>query len=514
MQDPFADNSNNRLQREVQVWMAGLACLLVAFLYLAVKRMAGPNEEFPAHVLQSGVAHVTAPIGHSPNFPPPLNPPALTSAPAIPKAGFSAKSTSNPVSKQRPHPSFSFPSHRKPAGTLISAPKPIVPKQKAVAQLEPNKQFSLPQPKFVAVPELKNTAAANDADAEALGRRRARQLAAITSGLPKRLNKIQSTIKQASAELPVEIAATGEALPEEEAKLKKEASPKEAVPKGNSFVPVTSFPAQPVPVNPTTVKSDDTQPHVESSHPIKPFIAEPFSIKPNRQLEPKADAQPSVRPSAIVSPTKNEPAKLTPAPNSFRPMSMATATKADSPSPVIKPLPADKEISSPVAKIPQPLRAAVSATPLKGTIDRSEPASTSKQHIVEAGDSFFTIAQQHYGDGQWFRALRLANQSLIENHDGLQAGMSLSIPTTEELARQFPDQAFRSAAQQPSEAQRRIYETQAGDTLFDIARRKTGQGARFSEIIEANKFLLPAGIRASDKLPADLRLVLPESTLQ
>ena len=96
----------------------------------------------------------------------------------------------------------------------------------------------------------------------------------------------------------------------------------------------------------------------------------------------------------------------------------------------------------------------------------------------------------------------------------LSVGVSLVIPTTEELTKQFPEYALRTAAEQPSEAEQRIYVTQAGDTLFDIARRKTGQGSRFSEIIGSNELRLPAEIRASDQLPEGLRLVLPEITLQ
>ena len=504
MQDPFADKSNNRLQREVQVWMAGLACLLVAFLYLAVKRMAGPNDEIPAHILQSGVAHVTAPIERDPDSSKLLNAPKLSRAPSIPDARFASKSVSNPIPKRRAQPSFNFPSQREPARTFSSAPKPMMPKTNAAPQSRPNDQFPLPQPKMVAAPKSKSPAAKTEADAEALGRRRARQLAAMTSGLPKRLNQIQSSIQQASAELPAKVSSF----------------PEKTTRKDNSFAPA-KFPPLPIAKDPDVAKPDAAQPTVESSHPVKPIGNESFPIKPSLRPAPQPDAHLDKRPSAIPRPAEKKPERIAPTPNAFQPMPpvkplpTASSLQAKEPSAALKPS------ATRVNRMPKPLRPAAVEQPPSAENQSTDtvrrlPATpvSSKQHIVQAGDSFFTIAQQHYGDGQWFRALRLANQSLIENHDGLQAGMSLSIPTTEELARQFPDQAFRSAAQQPSEAQRRIYETQAGDTLFDIARRKTGQGARFSEIIEANKFLLPAQIRASDKLPADLRLVLPESTLQ
>ena len=497
MQDPFADKSNNRLQREVQVWMAGLTCLLIAFLYLAVKRLSGPEEQFPLQELQSGVAHVTAPIEHDRNSPQLLNPPKLTSAPPIPTARFSAKSVSASTSDQLPQPSFAFPNHRKPAEASSLPPKPMPTTRDASPQPRNNNQFTAPQPKFATAAKLKSTTAKIDADAEALGRRRAKQLAAITSGLPQRLNQIQSSIKQASADLPVKNSATQE----------------NPLVESNNFVPVESFPAQPVTVNPIVANRDVTRPTVESSHPIRP-VAKSISVDSIRRPDPQPDAaQLDARPHAMMSSKESVSAKVAPMTNSFQPFPAASLSTAVGSLPIGKPLPTPK-MTEPAVRLPEPPKPAVTKAEQNEAVNRLPAVSASKQHVVEAGDSFFTIAQQHYGDGQWFRALRLANRAIIEKHHGLQPGMSLAIPTTEELVRRFPEHAFQTAARQPTEAERRMYVTQAGDTLFDIARRKTGQGSRFSEIIRANQFTLPAQIRASDKLPADLRLVMPESTLQ
>lgn len=541
MQDPFADKSNSQLNREVQLWMAGLACLLVVFLYLSVKRMTGSGDEIPAHMLQSSVAQVTPPLQFNSNPPALLDSPQLKSAPAIPAVRFSAdaKPISHPAPRPLTQPSFGLPNHRQPnhrqpAATFAkSFPRPL----EASAPRRDN-QLSFPKPTFT-VPANGDTADAEfdanaDANAEAIGRRRARQLAAMTSGLPQRLNRIQSSIQKASAELPVENTLVVEKSP----------------PKKNGFMPVTpviapepeialpaattaAIPLKPVTAgplveNPIVVTPSFVKPNVESSKPVEPIVAESFSIKPIRQ----PDSQSSTQTSAIKSPAEIEPAKFSAAPNSFRPLratppaEAGRALPAVKPLPVAKPLPArdQEEISfaaSSTAAVAVPAgRKLGSLRPPKvesqsdEAVDRSPLVSGVKQHVVETGESFFTIAQQHYGDGQWFRALRAANQELIASGDGLQPGMSLAIPTIEQLSRQFPDQAFQTAAQQPTEAQRRVYETKAGDTLFDIARHKLGQGSRFSEIIRNNEFSLPAQIRASDKLPGDLRLVLPESKLQ
>ena len=508
MQDPFADKSNSKLQREVQIWMAGLACLLIAFMYLAVKRMAGSGDEIPAHILQSGVAHVTAPIEHDPDAPQLLKPPKLMSVPAISANRFSSKSISTPVPDSKNKSGFSFPNHRKPTATFTNA----APKPAEATRSRGDRQFAHPQPTFTAPAKLKSALPDVDADAEALGRRRAKQLAAMTSGLPKRLNQIQSSIKQASAELPVDSSPAQE----------------DARPENNGLVPVKSFPAQPIAIKsivkaPTVGASIAPQPIVESSHPVIPLVAKAPKIKPIRQPDRPPTALVDSQTRVPASPISVEPAKVTEAANAFRPLATPAFSDTTNSLPVAKSIPATEPTSAPAVATKtvadsamqelKPLRPAVPKKQIKPIIVRSQQDRIAKQHVVVAGDSFFTIAQQHYGDGQWFRALRSANQALIASHDGLQAGMSLSIPSTEELARQFPDQAFQAVAQQPTEAQRRIYVTQAGDTLFDIARRKIGQGSRFSDIIRANEFSLPAQIRASDELPADLRLVLPESSL-
>ena len=527
VQDPFADKSDKKLQREIQVWMAGFVCLLVAFLYLSIKRMTGPKDEIPAHVLQSGIAQVTPPL-EDPNSPSPLSQPRLTSPPPIPSGRFSAntKPVASPVSQPRaqplPQPSFSFPKqHPKPAETFTRAatkqPKPA----KSVESPSPrDNKIRFPQPTFVPPVRVTSADAEADAKAEAIGRRRAKQLAAITSGLPQQLNRIQSSIQQTSAELPVVQPSVSQ----------------KSLPKDNAFVPVTSFEAPSVsPPRPTTKGSGDSfpvQPIAVSPSVVNSIANLPKIVKPKVE-RPKVESSMPIKPVGPLGQTgpqtgsaKMKPLRRLPTTNSLRPLSAAAPSSLAKPLPVAnslpvaKPLPTNDQQAFSPATPPAPVEPKFerslpgSEKRVSKTATPTQPVSTSKQYIVEAGDSFFTIAQQQYGEGQWFRALRLANQHLIADRKGLQPGMSLSIPTTKELAQQFPDQSIQTAAQQPSEAERRIYVTQAGDTLFDIARRKTGQGSRFSEIIRQNEFSLPAQIRASDQLPANLRLVLPESTLQ
>ena len=481
MQDPFADKSNNNYQREVQMWMTVLMCLLVAFLYLAIKRMNGPENEIPDYVLQSGVTHVPpTEFDRAETLPPKSS--YLSSVSPIRSGSFPTNVIREPkqIVKLDPikKPDFGFANQPSTSNRL---PK-VAPKPTAAARLN-NASLPFPKPTFVKSEKVPTVGKAVDA----VGRERAKQLAALTSGLPERLNQIHSSVKRATAELPSEAVAADDNPPEVD----------------NGFVPTSPF-----------------KPPIRS--PLKPIVAPPkkfVNTEPNKPRKP-IPVQPAAKNSFASEPLVNSPA-LAPIPNATVPRIPRVPIKKNLKSNVFVPLPSLRPntavvptvavevptVPMPVEPVSKPLEHVKSVKPV------ANPSPELKRHVVQAGESFFTIAQQYYGDAQWFRALRLANQSVASGGE-LPVGVSLVIPTTAELTSQFPEYALRTAAEQPSDAEQRIYMTQAGDTLFDIARRKTGQGSRFSEIIGNNELRLPAQIRASDQLPEGLRLVLPESSLQ
>ena len=476
MQDPFADKSNNNYQREVQMWMTVLMCLLVAFLYLAIKRLNGPESEIPDHILQSSVAHVP-PIEYDRAEILSPKPPRLSSVPPIRSGSFPTSVSAEPKlsrTKQatltRPDSGFS--------GRSISSNQfsSVSPKSTEAAGLNKVPLPFLKPAKF----EAKDL---DVAKADAVGRERAKQLAALTSGLPERLNQIHSSVKRATAELPPEAVAA-------------ESNPPVV---DNGFVPTSPFKS--------AIRS-----------PLKPIVEPPIKFvnkEPIKAVKPIL-VQPAAKNSIASEPLVASPA-LSPIPSPTVPRIPRVPVEERPESNAFVPLPSLRPSSAPVPKVAvKAPRVAMPIKPLRQPLENVKPVKPRpelKRHVVQAGDSFFTIAQQYYGDAQWFRALRFANQSVADGGE-LSVGVSLIIPTTEELTKQFPEYALRTAADQPSEAEQRIYVTQAGDTLFDIARRKIGQGSRFSEIIGSNELRLPAQIRASDQLPEGLRLVLPESSLQ
>jgi nucleoid-associated protein YgaU len=177
-------------------------------------------------------------------------------------------------------------------------------------------------------------------------------------------------------------------------------------------------------------------------------------------------------------------------------------------------------------------------------------------HIVSAGDSFYSIAQQYYGDGGYFRALWYFNQINSRVSEDLSIGMEIEIPTAEQLQKDFPNEVPRSKGlplrstthgnspdssfrtkQQPNATSNSIqvcsaeleaaeggqdfdspaqafrennYLTQEGQTLFEIAANELGQASRYLEILEENRECLPDGVSGSTPLPANLTLLLPK----
>lgn len=161
----------------------------------------------------------------------------------------------------------------------------------------------------------------------------------------------------------------------------------------------------------------------------------------------------------------------------------------------------------PKATLPDRVDSSVSQTgdPVKLTV---------KYHRVLANESFWTISQQHYGSGEYFRWLYLFNQLRVGDYDGLRAGMEIEIPELEPLR----DWALDNSNQEKAGVLTASSEisllaehlTVAGETLFSIAADRLGQASRYVEIWELNRHQLPPDAQYLSPLPANLRLLLPK----
>ncbi len=136
-----------------------------------------------------------------------------------------------------------------------------------------------------------------------------------------------------------------------------------------------------------------------------------------------------------------------------------------------------------------------------------------EKHVVQEGEGYWSMAQMYLKDGRLFRALFEHNKKQHASYDDLPAGTQVEIPTSEYLVRNYPDHVPSDLKVASSPGDRNQpgswYTTQTGDTLFDIAKQKYGQASRYLDILKANRDLLPKESQHMTRLPAGLRLLLP-----
>ncbi len=66
-------------------------------------------------------------------------------------------------------------------------------------------------------------------------------------------------------------------------------------------------------------------------------------------------------------------------------------------------------------------------TPARLAVNR-RPGDGSQVHLIQPGDTLFSIARRHYGDGERFIDLYRINRALIPDPDHLPIGTSIVIP--------------------------------------------------------------------------------------
>lgn len=74
-----------------------------------------------------------------------------------------------------------------------------------------------------------------------------------------------------------------------------------------------------------------------------------------------------------------------------------------------------KDISAPKQELPRPAA-------------QRNQAAAAKYHVVQEGETLFSIARLHYGDGERFYDIYLANRDVLSSPDRLPTGVSLRLP--------------------------------------------------------------------------------------
>jgi nucleoid-associated protein YgaU len=65
--------------------------------------------------------------------------------------------------------------------------------------------------------------------------------------------------------------------------------------------------------------------------------------------------------------------------------------------------------------------------PPANPVSRQRPAST-YEYVVHPGDTLFSIARAHYGDGERFYEIYQANRDVLKTPDALPPGLTLKLP--------------------------------------------------------------------------------------
>ena len=166
-------------------------------------------------------------------------------------------------------------------------------------------------------------------------------------------------------------------------------------------------------------------------------------------------------------------------------------------------------------------------SPGNNTYDRKNGEQDNEKRFVEtkANDSFWTLAQQHYGDGKFFRALYEWNKPSFESFDSeeIPVGVRIELPRKQELMERFPELCPQQRAVNPPNAEWQIehqpeeydsefrtYEAKGTESIFEIARDELGQASRYLELIELNRDVLPEDCSHEQVLSKGFVLRLPK----
>jgi len=500
MRDPFKPNSNKQLVREAQLGFTVIGLLVATLIYVAWFRLNG-EDLAPEHIRNAPVAMQVFP--NSPNYD------QETHTMRTPEQTAFAASSIKPTEILSTSVSVAPPQNEKPNPAFVSVPKKMMDESIRTARSLQNAAESIEQT--------------------------ASRVATVTSSpkIKKPFGLVSNPAANSASDSGFKVFKQPE--PDVRAKDLSGKAPGGTAPITNPtpFAKPTPFPkppstasrfntggrfGQPIVKTPAiSIPNDFKAPKTEASNGFKPTAAKPFftGILPPQSQLPVIDPQ-KVEPEKVLQPEQTEPLKIEPA----KPLStFGQPPAAAEPDAAIPRLPKLPEQSLNDLRSPESPSA-----PAVKTV-----AFESAAWEVKKGDSFWSIAQSNYGDGRFFRALYEQNRQSVPGFENLTEGVSLELPTVDQLVKRYPDLCPSDAVRKNDpwrgtpdnlmekltdgcehDLEQRLYETRPGDTLFKVARRQLGQASRYVELIELNEFRIDSSVTHESELPSGIQLLLPK----
>lgn len=126
-------------------------------------------------------------------------------------------------------------------------------------------------------------------------------------------------------------------------------------------------------------------------------------------------------------------------------------------------------------------------------------------HSVKEGETLWSIAASHYGNGSLAGKLAEFNGAEASNLDLIRVGVRLRIPPLFVLTGERPPTITHAASDPSPSTPYRLYTIKKGDTLGEISMRELGTIRRMNEIIKLN----PVVLRDPDTAPIGAAIRLP-----
>ena len=565
MRDPFAPESNSSFLRDAQVGLLLVAVLLGLFVYVAYYRITGKGRPLPEHVRMAPIAEAVWPHGPPGNQTyeaPHSTEPTHVVAPRHP----SPRRVTNPASPAQTVSSSSSTPNKK---TFSVRPVPPTPLRtdRHVTPVDFQKAATNEKARQAKPSSGSGFRVGEKIDATKIRKREPATYQNVFGGDGKPLTTkiVKPEVKLPEIKLPVSSAPAGlenkTAKPAVLSPAKKPklnsfqptisafGQPKKQLPDVKAFEPVkavaenkTEFSSS---VGTNSVDTNDLRPAANQPRmmPSKPVVHPMPKQSTPKHLEPK-ETDNSFQPlggsfqSTIKQPVREQAVVKQPVTSQFdlSPQQDIAKSSRKPTLPTAKKLPA-ADMASDIALVDtrafqgsgkKPQWNQAQLTPSPPTAPPASPTFKAPDqfgsvYVTKKGDSFWSIATEHYGDGRLFDALYRWNRKRTESYDDLPEATELETPKKVELVRRWPDlcpqddtptqsQSFddQTVASYDVSLTERLYTTREGDTLFEIAANKLGQASRYVDIIAKNDQRLPSDVNHSVPLEAGLRLVLPD----